>query len=222
MTFLGQAHGSMAALARMRPRDRGTIVSVGSALAYRGIPLQSAYCASKFAVRGFMESLRTELLAEGSGVRVAQVHLPAVNTTQFGWCRARTPTHPMPVPPIYQPEVAAKAIVAALDSPPRQRILGTWNWLLVQMSQVMPGIGDHYLARTGRSSQLTDIDIDADRPDDLFSPVDDDTDHGSHGIFDDQAGGVTDPKFLRTVPSTVAGFFRSVRDRAAEVRARRG
>lgn len=222
VTYLGQAHGAMAALARMGPRDRGTIVSVGSALGYRGIPLQAAYCASKFAVRGFMESLRTELLAEGSAVRVVQVHLPAVDTTQFGWCRARTPTHPMPVPPIYRPEVAAAAIVGALDSPPRQRILGTWNWLLVQMSQVMPGIGDHYLARTGRSSQLTDIPIDADRPDDLFSPVDSDRDHGSHGIFDDQAGGVLDPEFLRTVPGSVAGFLRSARDRVQEVRARRG
>ncbi len=222
VTYLGQAHGAMAALARMRPRDQGTIISVGSALAYRGIPLQSAYCGSKFAVRGFMESLRTELLAEGSGVRVVQVHLPAVNTTQFGWCRARTPTHPMPVPPIYQPEVAARAIVAAIDAAPRQKVLGTWNWLLVRMSQVMPGIGDHYLARTGRSSQLTDISIEADRPDDLFAPVDDEVDHGSHGIFDDQAGGVMDPKFLRAVPGSVAGFVRSTRDRLREVRARRG
>ena len=222
VTYLGQVYGAMAALARMRPRDQGTIISVGSALAYRGIPLQSAYCASKFAVRGFMESLRTELLEEGSNVEVVQVHLPAVNTTQFGWCRARTSTHPMPVPPIYQPEVPAHAIVAAIDSGPRQRIVGTWNWMMVQMSQAMPGIGDHYLARTGRQGQLTDIPIAADRPDDLFKPLDGDRDHRSHGIFDDQSGGVLDPHFLRTLPHTAREFGLSVRDRVGEVRARRG
>jgi NAD(P)-dependent dehydrogenase (short-subunit alcohol dehydrogenase family) len=127
VTYLGQVHGAMAALDRMRPRDAGTIVSVGSSLAYRGIPMQSSYCASKFAVRGFMESLPSELLSEGSGIRVSQIHMPAMNTPQFGWCRAKTPTHPMPVPPIYQPERCAVAVADLVESGRRQKIYGVWN-----------------------------------------------------------------------------------------------
>lgn len=222
VTYLGQVWGTMVALEHMRPRDRGTIVSVGSALAYRGIPLQSAYCGAKFGVRGFNDSLRTELIDEGSGIRVSEIHLPAVNTTQFGWCRAKLRFHPQPVPPIYQPEIAAEAVVAAIENPPRQRLLGTWNWLLVKLSQLMPGVGDHYLARTGVDSQKTDIEIADDRPDDLYIPVDAEEDHGAHGIFDADTGGVLRPSFLRTVPGMVADLARSVRGRIAEVRARRG
>lgn len=222
VTYLGQVWGAMAALEHMRPRDRGTIISVGSALAYRGIPLQSAYCGAKFGTRGFFDSLRTELLDEGSGVRISEIHLPAVNTPQFGWCRSKLRFHPKPVAPIYQPEVAAAAVVAAIDEPPRQRLLGSWNWLLVQMSQVMPGVGDHYLARSGVGGQQTDIEIDADRPDDLFEPVDGDRDHGAHGIFDAETGGVLQPEFLRTVPQMVTDFAGAVRSRVAEVRSRRG
>lgn len=221
VTYLGQVWGTMAALTHMRPRNRGTIVSVGSALAYRGIPLQSAYCGAKFGVRGFNDSLRTELIDEGSAVRVTAVHLPAVNTPQFGWCRSKLRVHPQPVPPIYEPEVAARAIVDAVTRAPRQRVLGSWNWLLVRLSQLMPGVGDHYLARTGVDSQQTDIEIADDRPDDLFEPVDDERDFGAHGIFGDQTGGVLRLQFLRSLPATLGDLALSVRDRIRQVRAAR-
>lgn len=218
VTYLGQVWGTMAALAHMRPRNRGTVVSVGSALAYRGIPLQSAYCGAKFGVRGFHDSLRTELIDEGSAIRVTEVHLPAINTPQFGWCRSKLRFHPQPVPPIYEPEVAARAIADAIVRAPRHRVVGSWNWLLVRLSQLMPGVGDHYLARTGTGSQQTDQEIPDDRPDDLFAPVDDDRDFGAHGIFGDQTGGVLRPQFLRTLPATVADLGVSVRDRVRQAR----
>ncbi len=221
VTYLGQVYGAMSALRRMRERDRGTIVFVGSALSYRGIPLQSAYCAAKFAVRGFYDSLRTELLHEGSGVHATIVHLPAVNTTQFGWCRAKVDTHPQPVAPIYQPEVAADAIVDAVQQLPRQKILGTWNWLVVQMAQLVPGLGDHFMAQSGVGGQLTDLPIDDDRPDDLFRPVDDDRDHGSHGIFDDRAQGVRTLSFLEQLPDQVGTFVSASKARVNEIRERR-
>ena len=221
VTYLGQVWGTMAALRRMRPRNAGVIVGVGSALAYRGIPLQSAYCGAKFGVRGFYDSLRTELIDEGSDIQVSEIHLPAMNTPQFGWCRSKLRFHPQPVPPIYQPEVAAKAIADAIDDGPRQHLLGTWNWMLVKLSQWMPGVGDHYLASTGVDSQKTDIEIAEDRPDDLFHPLDDDEDFGAHGIFDETVGGVLEPAFLKTTPRMVRDLFSSVRARVAQVRARR-
>jgi NAD(P)-dependent dehydrogenase (short-subunit alcohol dehydrogenase family) len=142
VTYLGQVHGTLAALRRMKPRDRGTIVNVGSALAYRPIPLQAPYCAAKFAVRGFTGSLRTELLHQGSKVRVAMVHLPAVNTPQFGWCRAKVSRHPQPVPPIYEPDVAAQAIVRVALDGRRHDIVGVWNWLIIQGNKLAPGVLD--------------------------------------------------------------------------------
>jgi NAD(P)-dependent dehydrogenase (short-subunit alcohol dehydrogenase family) len=217
VTYLGQVHGTMAALARMRKADRGTIVSVGSALAYRGIPMQSAYCGSKFAVRGFMESLRSELLAEGSPIRVSQVHMPAMNTPQFGWCRAKTSRHPMPVPPIYQPERCAEAVAAVIERGQRQKIYCVWNWMLVKLNAVIPGVGDHYMARTGLDSQLTDIPIEPDRPDDLHEPVDDVSDHGARGIFDGQTGGMLTWDFVRSLPSTAASAGRAGVARVREV-----
>ena len=222
VTYLGQVWGTMAALRRMRPRNQGAIISVGSALAYRGIPLQSAYCGAKFGVRGFHDSLRTELIDEGSEIRISEIHLPAVNTTQFGWCRSKLRFHPQPVPPIYQPEVAAEAIADAIDDAPRQRLLGTWNWMLVKLSQWMPGVGDHYLASTGVDSQKTDIEIADDRPDDLFHPLDDEEDFGAHGIFDDTVGGVLQPAFLKTVPKMFGDLVSSVQARVDRVRRRRG
>jgi len=221
VTYLGQVHGAMAALDRMRGRDRGTIVSIGSALAFRGIPMQSSYCASKFAVRGFMESLRSELLADGSGVRVVQVHMPAMDTPQFGWCRTRTDRHPMPVPPIYAPERCADAVMRAVDGGRRQKIFGVWNWFLVKLNSVMPGVGDHYMARTGFDSQLTDIPIDPDRPDSLFAPVDDDVDHGATGIFGDLTGGMLTADYLRSVPGIAADAAVAAGARVAEVARRR-
>jgi NAD(P)-dependent dehydrogenase (short-subunit alcohol dehydrogenase family) len=221
VTYLGQVWGTMVALRRMRPRNRGAIISVGSALAFRGIPLQSAYCGAKFGVRGFFDSLRTELIDEGSEIRISEIHLPAVNTPQFGWCRSKLRFHPQPVPPIYEPEVAARAIADAIDDAPRHKLLGTWNWGLVKLSQWMPGVGDHYLARTGVDSQKTDIEIADDRPDDLFDPIDDSEDQGAHGIFGESTGGVLRVSFLKTVPKMLVDLGRSVRDRVSRVRARR-
>jgi NAD(P)-dependent dehydrogenase (short-subunit alcohol dehydrogenase family) len=221
VTFLGQVHGTMAALPRMRARGRGTIVSIGSALAYRGIPMQSSYCAAKFAVRGFMESLRTELLAENSDIRVCQVHMPAINTPQFGWCRAKTDTHPKPVPPIYQPEVCAWAVIDAIRGGRRQKIFGVWNWILVQWNAVAPGVGDHYMARTGIDSQLTDMPISRSRPDSLFEPGDEEVDQGARGIFDDETGGMLNPRFLMSVPVTVRDAFTAAFARFREVIGRR-
>src|ERR1700735_4430488 len=167
VTFLGQVWGTMAALERMRPRDQGNIVNVGSALAYIGIPLQATYCSSKFACRGFFESTRAELLHEGSHVRLSMVHLPAVNTPQFDWCHTTMDRHPQPVPPIYQPEVPAKYIVEVALDGRRSRIVGSWNKMLVAAGQVAPGFGNQYAALGAWDSQLTDQPIDRDRPDNL-------------------------------------------------------
>jgi NAD(P)-dependent dehydrogenase (short-subunit alcohol dehydrogenase family) len=219
VTYLGQVHGTMTALRRMRPRDRGTIVNVGSALAYRAIPLQAAYCGSKFACRGFTEAVRTELLAEGSRVRVSMVHLPAVNTPQFGWCLNRLPKHPRPVPPVYAPEVAARSIVRAALHPRRQKILGSFNTFLVLANKLAPGVVDHYVARTAISSQQTGDDADPDRPTDLWHPVDDPpgTDQGARGIFDDLEGGMSHPKSVKGLPQQALTAALSAGDRLREV-----
>jgi len=222
VTYLGQVWGTMVALEHMRPRDRGTIVSVGSALAFRGIPMQSAYCGAKFGARGFHDSVRTELIDSGSSIRVTEVHLPAVNTPQFGWCRSKLDHHPMPVPPIYQPELAARTVVDAIEDTPRHQLLGTWNWMIVRLSQLVPGVADHYLARTGVDGQQTDEEIPEDRPDSLFEPLDDDHDVGAHGIFGDQAGGVLQPDFLVTIPKQVFDLGASIVGRLGQVKDQRG
>ncbi len=219
VTFFGQVHGAMAALELMRPRDRGVIVSVGSALAFRAIPLQAPYCGSKFAVRGFMEALRTELLHDHSGIRISMVHLPAMNTPQFGWCRSRLPDQPSPVPPIYRPEVAARAIVAVAHSGRRQRIVGRWNWSIIQGNKLAPGIFDHYAARTSWSAQQVAGEK-VDQPlGNLDGPLDDDrgTDRGAHGRFGDRVGGVLTAHFLKTVPQTVVSVGHATQDRAHEI-----
>ncbi|MDP9070390.1 MAG: SDR family oxidoreductase, partial [Actinomycetota bacterium] len=185
VTYLGSVHGTLAALRRMLPRDRGTIVQVGSALAYRGIPLQAAYCGAKFAIRGFVDSLRCELRHDGSRVRITTVHLPALNTPQFGWVKTRLPGHPQPVPPIYQPEVAAKAIVWAAEHPGRERLVGGSTLATVWANKLAPGLVDRYLARTAFEAQQTDDPVDVDRPVNLWEPVE--GDHGAHGLFDAMA-----------------------------------
>jgi NAD(P)-dependent dehydrogenase (short-subunit alcohol dehydrogenase family) len=188
VTYLGYVHGTMAALSRMRARDRGTIVQVGSALAYRGIPLQTAYCGSKHAIQGFSESLRCELLHEHSGVRVTMVQMPAVNTPQFSWLLSRLPHQAQPVPPIYQPEVAAKAVLYAADHPGRREYwVGGSTMGTLAANAIAPGLLDRYLARTGFSSQQTDEPQDPDRPANLWEPVDRDKDFGTHGRFDDRS-----------------------------------
>src|SRR5438105_3792296 len=181
VTYLGAVWGTMAALRRMRPRNRGTIVLVGSALAYRGIPLQSAYCGAKHALKGFFESLRTELLQEGSAVRLTMVQLPALNTPQFSWGRTRMPRHPQPVPPIFEPEVAAEAIAYAAEHAPRELYVGWPTVKAIVGNKLVPRLADRYLARTGFDSQQTDEPVDADRPDNLFEPAP--GAYGAHGIF---------------------------------------
>jgi short-subunit dehydrogenase len=187
VTYLGSVHGIQAALKRMRPRDHGSIVQVGSALGRRGIPLQATYCGAKHAVQGFVESLRTELLHEGSNVALTIVQLPGLNTTQFDWVRARVPRRPQPVPPIYQPEVAARAIVWASEHNRREVWVGIPTVWTIVGNWFAPGIMDRYLARTGYDSQQSDQPLPSDAPDYLFAPRDDDVDHGSHGRFDDSA-----------------------------------
>lgn len=185
VTYLGLVHGTMAALARMRPRGRGTIVQVGSALAFRGIPLQSAYCGAKHAARGFTESLRCELLAEGSAIQVASVELPGINTPQFDHCRTRLPRQPQPVPPIYQPEVAARAIAWATEHPRRDAWVGGATAATIIGNRIAPGLVERYLARTNIDAQQADEPVPDDHGDNLFEP--DDADRGAHGRFDDRS-----------------------------------
>lgn len=218
VTFLGQVWGTKAALDRMRPRNRGNIVNVGSALAFLGIPLQASYCASKFACRGFFESIRAELIHDHSKVRMSMVHLPAVNTPQFDWCRTSLNRHPQPVPPIYQPEIPARWIVQAALDGRRAKVIGSWNKLLVAAGQLMPGLGNQYAAIGAWDNQLTDQPIESPRNDNLRHPVDNERDHGAHGMFDDRAGGFSDPAFLKTLPAAAKTFGiavgHTVRDKA--------
>jgi len=190
VTYLGFVYGTKVALDLMLPRDHGTIVQTGSALAKRGIPLQSAYCGAKHAVQGFHESLRTELLHRGTNVRTTIVHMPAVNTPQFDWVESKLPNHAQPVPPIYQPEVAARALVHAADHPSRREYwVGGSTVATLLANRVVPGLLDRYLARTGFGSQQTDRPRDPGQPANLWKPADgkDGRDFGAHGGFDDKA-----------------------------------
>ena len=183
VTYLGYVYGTLAALKRMLPRDRGTIVHVGSALAYRSIPLQAAYCASKHAVLGFFESLRMELLHDGSNVQTTMVQMPALNTPQFGWVKSRLPHKAQPVPPIYQPEVAARAIYYAAHHPGKREYFAAWSVVeAVVGNKLAPSYLDHYLARTGYDSQQRNGRDDPKRANNLWKPVP--GDHGAHGSFD--------------------------------------
>ena len=185
VTYLGFVYGTRVALRRMLPRDRGTIVQVGSALAYRGIPLQSAYCGGKHAIKGFTESVRAELLHDRSGVRLTMVQMPALNTPQFVQVLSKLPNNAQPVPPIYQPEVAARAIVWAATHRRRQMWVGASTVATVLANKVIPGLLDHYLGRTGYKSQQTDTPRDPNQPANLWEPVP--GDKGAHGPFDDRA-----------------------------------
>ncbi len=185
VTYLGTVYGTMAALKRMRPRARGSIVQVGSALSYRAIPLQSAYCGAKFAIRGFTDSLRCELLHDGLSINLCMVQLPAVNTPQFDWALSRMPRKAQPVPPIYQPEVAARAIVFAAFSGRREIWLGVSSWKAILGNKVAPALLDRYLARSGYTSQMRDEPRPSDAPANLFHPVP--GRQRAHGSFDDKA-----------------------------------
>ena len=187
-TYLGTVNGTLAALRRMLPRDRGTIVQVGSALAYRGIPLQAPYCGAKHAIKGFTESLRTELLHERSNVSVTMVHLPGLNTTQFGFVRTKLPKTPRPVAPVYQPEVAARAIVWASRHPARRELwVGGSTAITIAGTKLAPGVGDRYLAWRAVDGQQTGERASEQRlrTDYLESPLP--GDRGAHGPFDAEA-----------------------------------
>ena len=184
VVYHGTVFGTQAALRWMLPRDHGSIVLVGSALAYRGIPLQSAYCGGKHAVQGMFDSVRAELMHRKSNVRISMVQLPALNTPQFNWVRSKLPKKAQPVPPIYQPEVAADAIVWAAHNDRREVYVGYPSVQAIVGNKMAPGLGDWYLARTGYDSQQRD-EPEEDRPDNLWEPVP--GDHGAHGVFDDRA-----------------------------------
>lgn len=185
VTYLGSVHGTLAALEHMRSRDRGVIVQVGSALAYRAIPGQAAYCGAKHAIRGFVDALRTELMDARSNIKVVSVHLPALNTPQFEWTRLKFDRRPQPVPPIFQPEVAARAIVAAAQHPTREVWVGGPTVATILANRVVPGLLDRYLARKGIKSQLTEADADPYQRDNLFRSVAGDFE--AHGPFDEKA-----------------------------------
>lgn len=185
VTYLGQVHGTMSALKRMRERDRGVIVNVGSALAYRAIPLQSVYCAAKFAVRGFTDALRCEIYHDGLHVHLTMVHLPAVNTPQFDWALNRMGHRPQPVPPIFQPEVPARAIYFAATHRRREVWVGLPTVKAILANRVVPGLLDRYLATNGYTGQITDQPTPPDQPENLFEPAR--GDWGAHGRFDARA-----------------------------------
>ena len=185
VTYLGTVYGTLAALKRMLPRKAGVILQVGSALAYRGIPLQAAYCGAKHAVQGFCESLRCELLHDGSAVKLIMVQMPALNTPQFGWVKSRLPGKPRPVPPIFQPEVAAQAVYWAAHHDRPEVYLGWPTSKAIVGNKIAPRFADWYLARTGYDAQQTDEPVEPGRKDNLWEPVP--GDHGAHGTFDSRS-----------------------------------
>jgi short-subunit dehydrogenase len=203
VTYLGTVYGTMAALRRMSERDAGTIVQVGSALSYRAIPLQAAYCGAKFAIRGFTDSLRTELMADRSRIRITMVQLPGVNTTQFNWCRSKLPRHPKPVAPIYQPEIAAEAVVRAAEHPRRELWVGYSTIQAVIGNKIAPWLADRYLARTAiQGQQMDGMPVAPDRPDNLYEPLP--AKAATHGIFDEQAVGSSPQLWANTHRGLVA------------------
>jgi NADP-dependent 3-hydroxy acid dehydrogenase YdfG len=206
VTYLGTVYGTMAALRRMHARDRGVIVQVGSALSYRAIPLQASYCGAKFAIRGFTDSLRTELLADHSNVRLTMVQLPGVNTTQFNWCRSKLPKHPQPVPPIYQPEIPAEAVYWAAQHPRRELWVGYSTIQAIVGNKLSPWLADRYLARKAiDGQQVQDMPVPGDRPDNLYDPLPELA--ATHGIFDSQAKTRSPQLWANTHRPLVAGVL---------------
>jgi short-subunit dehydrogenase len=203
VTYLGVVHGTLAALRRMLPRDRGSIVQVGSALAYRGIPLQAAYCGAKHAIQGFTESLRCELIHDASSVHVTMVQLPAMNTPQFDWVKSRLPREPQPVPPIYEPEIAADAIVWASFQRRREISVGATTIATIWLNKIAAGLLDRYLARTGYDAQQTEQPVDPNRTDNLWTPLP--GDHGAHGRFTSRSAGSSAQTWLNERPRSLAG-----------------
>lgn len=203
VTYLGQVYGAQAALKRMLPRDSGSIVFVGSALAYRGIPLQSAYCGAKHAVQGFYDSLRTELIHDHSNIKVSMVELPALNTTQFGFVKSRLPNKPKPMGTIYEPEIAADAIVFAAETGRREMYVGYPSVKAIVGNKIAPGYADHVLARDGYKGQQTTEPEDPNRPDNLWAPIP--GDHGAHGPFHAEANRNSEQLWLSKNRAWVTG-----------------
>jgi len=222
VTYLGSVHGTQAALRRMVPRDRGVIVQVGSALSRRGIPLQATYCGSKHAVKGFLDSLRAELLHDGSNVKVSLVQLPGVNTPQFDWVRTTLRRHPQPVPPIYEPEIPARAIVWAAEHPRRELWVGLPTWYTIIGEKFASGLMDRYLAKTNIQAQQSDRPIDPEqRRDNLEAPPPGDP--GAHGDFDGQAKTRSPALWVSTHKGTLAaGAAAAAAGTAAAIRAAAG
>jgi NAD(P)-dependent dehydrogenase (short-subunit alcohol dehydrogenase family) len=203
VNYLGYVYGTLAALRRMREQGEGGIIQIGSALAYRSIPLQSAYCASKAAIRGFTDSLRTELLHDGIQVHLSLLELPAVNTPQFDVVRSRLPHHPQPVPPMYQPEVIARACLYVAEHPVRELWIAPSTIKAIVGQKLVPGFADRYLAKHGFESQQTDVPVPPDRPDNVDHPLP--GDRGAHGAFDARARPFSLELWLRTHPLISAG-----------------
>jgi NAD(P)-dependent dehydrogenase (short-subunit alcohol dehydrogenase family) len=216
ITYLGAVYGTMSALRRMVPRDRGTVVQVGSALSYRAIPLQSAYCGAKFAMRGFTDSIRTELMHDRSNVWITMVQLPAVNTPQFNWCRTKLPDHPQPVPPIYQPELPAEAVYWAAHHRRREIDVGFSAVKAILGNKLAPRFADWYLARTGYTSQQIEGMPVHGRPDNLYEPVPDEA--ATHGIFDGRAHARSYQLWATTHRPLLAGAVAGAAAAAALVR----
>jgi short-subunit dehydrogenase len=209
VTYLGTVYGTMVALSRMKPRDHGTIIQVGSALSYRAIPLQAAYCGSKFAIRGFTDSVRVELMHDKSSVHLTMVQLPGLNTTQFSWCRSKMPDHPQPVPPIYQPEIPAEAVYWASRHHRREVWVGASAVLAILGNRVAPSLADRYLARTGfKGQQMQGKPVSRDRPDNLYEPLPQLA--ATHGIFDDQAKTRSPQMWMATHRPVVFGALAGV------------
>lgn len=194
VTYLGVVHGTLAALRRMQPRDEGVILQVGSALAYRSIPLQAAYCAAKHAIAGFTDSLRCELIHDESRIQLSMVNLPAMNTPQFGWSKSKMKYKAQPVPPIFEPEVAAEAIEYASRHHRREWSVGLPTVQAIVGQKIAPGLLDLYLGRTGYEGQLTAEPADPDQPNNLWEPVD--IDAGAHGTFTDRSYAVSEQVWL--------------------------
>ncbi|HEY5193790.1 MAG TPA: SDR family oxidoreductase [Solirubrobacteraceae bacterium] len=218
VTYLGTVYGTMVALKRMTARDQGKIVQVGSALSYRAIPLQAAYCGAKFGIRGFTDSIRTELRHDKSNVQITMVQLPGINTTQFSWCRSKLPDHPMPVPPIYQPEIPAEAVYWAAQHRRRELWVGYSAVEAILGSRFAPGVlGDWYLAKTGISGQqVKDMPLDGERVGNLFEPVQ--REAATHGIFDSKAKTRSPQLWAATHRGLLAGGLAGVGAAAAAVK----
>lgn len=208
VTYLGQVYGTSAALKRMLPRNKGTIILIGSALAYRGIPLQSAYCGAKHAVHGFFESLRSELINEGSNVKLSMVQLPAMNTTQFGWVKSYLENNPKPMGKIFAPEVAARAVVSIARNPERELYVGYPTVKTIWGNKVAPGFLDDYLAKTGYSGQQTDEPVSPERENNLWYPLP--GDHGAHGSFDKESTTFSPETWMATHKKITFGIIGAI------------